>query len=229
MQRLITAVRGAVLGTMLAACGSSASAQVYFSQGYDYLPRPSRAATVHESWQLGNAEWIRAQAWSARLMAEAREQEVEAAAAAFKFHQQRNAAFQQGFAEKKAEQEAYRARGRALLEARQAAVQQTPVQVLDLATRRVRWPRVLQATSYDAERRSIEGAVTRLLLRTDEAPSAQEAFTVVEPLRERIDAEYQQGILTFDAWLKAKHALDGVQRELRCRGTTPSIAIAEAR
>jgi len=210
MERLIRLTRGVLLWSFLATCCQQAVAQV----GYPYLPRQSPAATVWESWQLGNAEWIRAQAWSAFVAAEGRSQAIKAEGEALKLKAWQNEQLQKRFAESKAKQAEYLRRGHAAMEAKQREPQATTFQVIDVEQRRVRWPAVLKEERFAAACRSVDADVSRRL-DVDATPTPLEALSVVQPLRDRVDADYQQGSLRMDQWSSARKALEGVQRELR--------------
>lgn len=227
MQRRIQVVRCAMFCVPMAICCSQAVAQVLMTGGNDFLPRPNRAATMHESWRLGDAEWIRAQAWSARLAAEARSLAIKAEAEAMQLREWRNEHLQAKFAAYEAEHEARQRRGRAALEAKQVQTLKATFCVIDAAAGSVRWPAALQGGDYAADCRAIDAAVSRRL-RSETVPTHQEAVAVVQPLRDRLDAEYQQRKLSMTDLLAARKTLDGVQRELRSPRSTPSDSIAEA-
>jgi hypothetical protein len=225
MQRLIRLTRGVMLWVFLATCCQQAVAQVQVSSGYDYFPRQSRAATVWESWQLGNAEWIRAQAWSARAAADAWSLSIKAEGEALKLKAWQNEQLQKKFAASKAQHAAMMQRGRVAMEAKQRAPQATTFKMIDVEQRRVRWPVVLQSEQYADACCAVDAKVSRRW-ELDARPTPLEALAVVEPLRERIDADYQQRLLSMDQWLSARKTLEGVQKELRYPKSTSPLPLA---
>lgn len=181
--------------------------------GFDYVPTFSPAATPYESFLRGEAEFMRAQAWAAKTAAEARSKAIVAEEQAMRLNQLRIAEKKAFYAEKKAKLDAYTSRVRESQVAA-AAVRPVAFRAIDVERRVTVWPDVLLAERYAAERGTIEKAVERRLA-GDVIPSAYEASAAIEPLRNRINSDYEQHTLRFDQWVAAKHALDDVQKELR--------------
>jgi hypothetical protein len=182
--------------------------------GYDYLPTFSPSATPYESFLRGEAEFLRAQAWAARTAAEARSQAIVAEEQAMRLNQLKIAEKKAFYAEKQAKLDAYTARVRESQAAAASAVRPVAFRTIDVERRVTRWPEVLLADRYTSERGTIEKAVERRL-ESNLIPSGNEALAAVEPLRNRVNSEYEQGTLRFDQWVAAKHALDDLQKELR--------------
>jgi hypothetical protein len=213
-----------VISAAVVALGATnASAQYPVGGGFDYLPTFSPSATPYESFLRGEAEFMRAQAWSARMAAEARSKAIAAETEAMRLNQLKIAEKKAFFAEKQAKLDAYMTRVRESQAAAAATVRPVTFRAIDVERRVTLWPEVLQAERYTAQRTTIERIVERRLTR-DEIPSGYEVLAAIEPLRNRVDSEYQQGTLRFDHWVAAKHALDDVQKELR--QPLPSVRLA---
>jgi hypothetical protein len=192
--------------------------------GFDYVPTFSPSATPYESFLRGEAEFLRAQAWAAKMAAEARSKAIQAEEEAMRLRQLKIAEKKAFYDEKRAKLDAYTARVRES-QAKASAVRPVGFRAIDVERRATVWPAELPAERYATERAAIERAV-RNRLTGDAIPSAYEAAAVVEPLRTRIDAEYQQKTIRFDQWVAARHFVDDVQKELR--QPLPPVRLADA-
>jgi hypothetical protein len=215
---------GAISAAALAMGASEAFAQYPVGGGgFDYLPTFSPSATPYESFLRGEAEFMRAQAWAAKTAAEARSKAIAAEEQAMRLNQLKIAEKKAFYDKKQAKLDAYTARVR---ESQAAASVVRPVafRTIDVERRVTRWPAVLLAERYASERATIEKAVARRLA-GDVIPSGHEALAAVEPLRNRVNSEYEKKALRFDEWVAAKHALDDVQKELR--QPLPGVQLAD--
>jgi hypothetical protein len=212
------------LATVLATGASEAFAQYPIGGGADYLPTFSPSATPYESFLRGEAEFMRAQAWAAKTAAEARSKALVAEEQAMRLNQLTIAEKKAFYDQKRAKLDAHTTRVRESLAA--SAIRPITFRTIDVERGVTRWPEVLLDPRYAADRGTIERAVARRLA-ADVIPSGYEALSAVEPLRNRVDAEYRDGTLRFDHWVAARHALDDVQKELR--QPLPAVRLADAK
>jgi len=225
-------INGAISAAVLAFGASQASAQypigggVGVAGGFDYLPTFSPSATPYESFLRGEAEFLRAQAWAAKTAAEARSKAIVAEEQAMRLNQLKIAEKKAFYDQKRAKLDAYTARVRESQAAAATAVRPVAFRAIDVERRITLWPEVLLAERYSNERAAIDQAVARRLA-GDMIPSGHEALAAVEPLRTRIDSEYEKKALRFDEWVAARHTLDDVQKELRL--PLPGIRLADAK
>ena len=226
MKRHTFTIFGLIAAALVALEASNAVAQFPIGGGgFDYVPTFSPSATPYESFLRGEAEFMRAQAWAAKTAAEARSKAIIAEEQAMRLNQLKIAEKKAFYDQKKAKLDAYTARVR---ESQAAASVVRPVafKAIDVERRVTVWPEVLLAERYTALRETIEQTVERRLA-GDVIPGPYEVSAAVEPLRNRINSEYEQHALRFDEWVAAKHALDDVQKELRL--PLPGVRLADSK